>query len=100
MTAPRLTAYEQVAIWKTAYDAIKDELTPSVFRQRQAELNAQAGCPADCVLDHQHLSSGLTAGLILSRLLMANDRQAALVAAIITSTGVKMVSVGDITDEV
>lgn len=98
--ALRLTVHEQVALWMGAYEPIRDELTPPVFRQKQAELNAQAGCPADCVLDHQHLSSGLTAGLILSRLIMANDRTAALVAGIITTTGVKMVAQGDITDEV
>ena len=82
---------QKIKDWSAVYQFVSDTLTPRAFRDQQRDLNAQTGCPSDCVISHQHLSSGLQAGLILSRLLMANDRQAAIVAAIMTTSGVKWV---------
>jgi hypothetical protein len=90
------TVNQKVGDWKIAYDMLKPEITPPFFRQQLAMLQEQKACDYGCAIEHTHIQeSGLKASLILARILMANDRQAALVAAIITGVGVKVVPLAD-----
>lgn len=78
MTRPR-TPQEKVGDWYTAYVAVREEITPKLYRDELARLNATEG--------------GFVPALSLSRLLMANDRCAAVVAALLVAQGIKPVSV-------
>ena len=74
MSIPRTTE-QKVADWGTAYWAVSAELTPSAVRE---VLRTMQG-----VTD----PGSLSAAERLARLISANDRTAALVAAMLTTYG-------------
>lgn len=71
------TVYEKVADWKTAYDAIRVEITPDALRKVLAEMDGVDGI--------QQFQSYVS----LAKSVLANDRAAATVAALITQSGIK-----------
>lgn len=75
MTQGRTVA-DKVADWLLAYNAIRTEITPEAFRPLASLANAD---------DVNSINIGLAA----ARVIFANDRAAATVAALITSTGIK-----------
>lgn len=74
--APQRTTDQKVRDWFEVYQSIRDELTPAATRELLKLIHA--GTPAD----------QLGAGLNLARAVMANDRAAALAAAMLTQGGV------------
>ena len=75
------TVQEKVGDWKEAYDLIRAEITPEQFRGLQAlvsRVNEETYDPAVV-----HL------GMDVSRIVFANDRTAAEVAAELTKYSVK-----------
>lgn len=76
MTRP-VTPAERVAQWYEAYTAIRAELTPEAMRTILAEMNMVEGV------------AQLGSYMSLARNVMANDRAAAVVAAMLTATGIK-----------
>jgi hypothetical protein len=77
---------ERVGQWKMAFDAIRSELTPDQLRTILAEMNEVEGV------------AQLQSYMSLARNVMANDRAAATVAAMLTATGIKpvLMQYGDI----
>ena len=71
---------ERVGQWKTAFDAIREELTPAEMRRILAEMSTVNGI--------EQLQSYMS----LARNVMANDRAAATVAAMLVATGIKPTS--------
>jgi hypothetical protein len=80
------TVEEKIGDWKRAFDAVKVELTPPEFVDL-ARL-AHEG-KTDGVVNVQSVNIGLAA----ARIVFANDRAAATVAALVTQTGVKPMSI-------
>ena len=80
MTRP-VTVFERVGEWKTAFDAIREELTPTAMRTILAEMSEVEGV------------AQLSSYMSLARNVMANDRAAATVAAMLTATGIKPVQI-------
>lgn len=78
MTASR-TVPEKVGDWLDAYRAIREELTPEAFRVLTNLSTAN---------DVQSINVGMTA----ARVVFANDRAAATVAALLTQSGIKPTS--------
>ena len=74
------TVTQKIGGWKTAYDIVREELTPTDARALQDVVKAKEGLEAARIY------------VALSRIVMANDRTAAMVAALITQTGIKPVS--------
>ena len=71
------TVEDKVADWLLAYQAIKAELTPEAF----VTLAATA---------HQSDNvQGINIGIGMARLVFANDRAAATVAALLVQSGIK-----------
>jgi hypothetical protein len=68
-----------VGQWKAAFDAIRTELTPDQLRTILAEMELVEGV------------AQLQSYMSLARNVMANDRAAATVAAMLTATGIKPV---------
>ena len=68
--AARQTVPERVAAWFQAYSVIRDELTPAKERPLKA------------------ISDG-------ARVIAANDRTAALVAAMLVTSGIRPVAIGE-----
>lgn len=82
---------EKVADWFKAYEAVSAELSPPALR---ATLDGVINTPIP--QDPEGLltfNTRISASLGLARLLSANDRAAATVAALITQTGIKPTSV-------
>ena len=78
---------EKVGDWKRAFDAIAEELSPPALRET---LNAVINTPIS--QDPEGLlvyTQRMSAAMALARLVAANDRAAATVAALITQTGIK-----------
>lgn len=76
MTRP-VDVTERVGQWYGAYVAIRDELTPAAMREVLAKMNLVEGIDK------------LGSYMSLARNVMANDRTAATVAAMLTATGIK-----------
>jgi hypothetical protein len=72
---------QKIGDWKRAYDAIREELTPEAFRA----LTSLAGSNNDV--------QSINVGVQVARVVFANDRAAATVAALITQTGIKPVGI-------
>lgn len=77
---------ERVGHWHQAFEAIRAELTPAAMRTILAEMNEVQGI--------EQLGSYMT----LARNVMANDRTAAVVAAMLVTSGIRPLPMGD--DEV
>jgi hypothetical protein len=73
---------EKVGQWYTAYEAIRAELTPAPMRTILAEMSEVDGI------------AQLQSYMSLARNVMANDRAAATVAAMLVATGIKPIAVG------
>lgn len=76
MTRPS-SAHEKVSMWKVAFDAVREEITPAAMRTILAEMDQAEGV------------AQLQSYMSLARNVMANDRAAATVAALLVATGVK-----------
>ena len=76
MTATR-TTYEKVADWKAVFDAVREELTSRTLRVLLADMTAVEGV--------QQFKSYVD----LARSVMANDRAAGTIAALLTQSGIK-----------
>lgn len=74
---------EKVSDWFTAYRAIRDEITPEAFRSLTGLAQQQRD--EDGTFNVAAINVGMTA----ARVVFANDRAAATVAALITQTGIK-----------
>lgn len=75
------TTEQKIGDWKVAYDAIRVEITPPELRLILSEMQAVDGI--------QQFQSYVN----LARSVMANDRAAATVAALLTQSGIKTSSV-------
>jgi hypothetical protein len=64
-------------MWKVAFDAVREEITPAAMRTILAEMDQAEGV------------AQLQSYMSLARNVMANDRAAATVAALLVATGVK-----------
>ncbi len=84
MSANR-TVEEKVADWYKAYNAIRHEITPPEFRPLMALMATKDD-------DGGVNASIVNLGVAVSRIVMANDRAAATVAALLTTNGVKPVT--------
>lgn len=79
------TAAEKVNDWLTVYRAVQHELTPPEFRPLMALM--QTG------QDPEGINvQAVNIGVSVSRIVMANDRAAATVAALLTANGVKPIA--------
>jgi hypothetical protein len=76
MTTTR-TVVQKVGDWKEAFDPIREELTMPAMREVLAAMQS-----SDAMRD-------LPLYIQLARVVSANDRAAATVAALITQTGIK-----------
>lgn len=85
MATPRPLT-EKVGAWKQAYDAIREEITPPAMRTMLQ--NMTAANPAAEVGDIQAYAALVQASITLARLVSANDRAAAIAAAMLTQSGV------------
>jgi hypothetical protein len=75
------TVPEKVSDWLMAYNAIRAEITPPQLSKMFAVLTAgEATTPGEALTILQQSMS-------LARLIEANDRMAAMAAAVITSSG-------------
>jgi hypothetical protein len=74
------TVLQKIGDWKEAYDMIRPEITPDAFRVLTSLSSAA---------DPQSINVGMTA----ARVVFANDRAAATIAALITQTGIKPTSI-------
>lgn len=71
------SVFDKVGDWKLAFDAISEELTPRSVREIKT------------IMESEKVDVGaLAAAERLARLIAANDRAAALAAAVLTSVGV------------
>ena len=86
MTRP-IDVAERYTQWSQAYEAVRRDITPDDMRTALTELKTLAGI------------EDLQAYMSLARNVMANDRTSAVVAAMLTATGIKPVQVGEV-DEV
>jgi hypothetical protein len=75
--SPAEQAQAKIGLWKQAFDAVAEELTPVALRSMLATLQSN------------EQMRDLPLYIQLARLVAANDRAAATVAAIITATGIK-----------
>lgn len=82
------TAAQKVGDWKFAFDAIKVELTPDATRNVLATLQTRA--PAEGESEAAYLQDQLAIAQQVARIVAANDRTSAIVAAMITQNGVKV----------
>jgi hypothetical protein len=76
-----VTVPERVGQWLQAYEAIRAELTPAQMRTILSEMDEVEGV------------AQLGSYMSLARNVMANDRAAAMVAAMLTTTGIRPMSV-------
>ena len=76
MTATR-SVTEKIGDWNMAYGAVREELTPNTLRVLLAEMTAVEGV--------QQFKSYVD----LARSVMANDRAAGTIAALLTQSGIK-----------
>jgi formate dehydrogenase maturation protein FdhE len=76
MTRP-VDVTERVGQWKQAYDAIREELTPNALRDILAAMEQVEGV------------AQLGSYMSLARNVMANDRAAGTIAAMLVATGIK-----------
>lgn len=82
---------QKVGDWKSAYDAIKVELTPPGWKEElKAHINQELPGDSDVVTA---FIARTNATMALARLLAANDRAAGTIAALITQTGIKPAAV-------
>ena len=80
MTATR-TTNEKVGDWLTVFNAVREELTPPTLRTILAEMQSVDGV--------QQFRSYVD----LARTVMANDRAAGTIAALLTQSGIKPTSI-------
>lgn len=80
MTRP-VDVTERIGQWKQAFDAVREEITPAQLRTILAEMEVVEGV------------AQLSSYMQLARNVMANDRAAATVAAMLVATGIKPVAV-------
>jgi len=78
------TVQEKVGDWYAAYEVIREQITPQEFRPMLALMGAT---DADGITNVQAVNLGVA----VARIVMANDRAAAQVAAMLTTNGVKIV---------
>lgn len=76
MTRP-VTVEQRVGEWFKAFEAVREELTPKSMRDILASMEQVDGV------------AQLGSYMSLARNVMANDRAAATVAAMLTATGIK-----------
>ena len=82
---------EKVGDWKVAFDAVAAELNPQALRdQLDAVINTPIPQDPEGLLVY---TQRMNASMALARLVSANDRAAATVAALITQTGIKPTAV-------
>lgn len=78
MTAKR-DAVEIVSDWVTVFRALREEITPAVLRDLAALRNSAN--------DDEH-QPAIAVGMAATRIVFANDRAAAIAAAMMTQGGV------------
>lgn len=87
MTSRLRTREDKVGDWKQAFDSVAAELTPNELRER---MNVLLSVPLpddpDNVITY---TARMNTAMALARLIAANDRAAATVAALLTATGIK-----------
>lgn len=86
MSTPRTTAEEKVTSWAAVFEALRAEITPPVMRQVLDKMTAKD-------------PTNIPAYVALARLVTANDRAAALCAAMLVAAGVKPVIVEGLADD-
>lgn len=74
------TTSQKVGDWKGAYDAIREELTPAPLRVILATMTEVEGV------------AQLASYMQLASAVMANDRAAGTIAAMLTANGIKPVA--------
>ena len=84
MSTPRTTAEEKVGAWSRVFEALREEITPQAMR---GLLDAMT--PVKQEDNRETTVLALQAYVSLARLVTANDRAAALSAAMLVSAGVK-----------
>ena len=73
----RTTVLDKIGQWKTAFDMISPEITPQAYRDVLVTMKGVAD------------PGTLNAAERLARMISANDRAAALVAAMLVSSGIR-----------
>lgn len=82
MSVPdRRTTQERVSDWWAVYSAIKAELSPEALRTLQRFATPQVTAEGEQQFDPATINLGMN----IARMVTANDRMAALAAAILTS---------------
>jgi hypothetical protein len=83
---PRLrTTEDKVSDWYTVFGAVRDELTPAPFR---GLIDKMTNFPVAEGTDAAAYASLVQSSMGIARLISANDRAAAVVAAMLTQSGV------------
>lgn len=90
MTRP-VEVEEKVGMWARAYETIKSDLTPTLLRDLNSTL-MEAVKATDSAEDPMTYLSRVNAAVNISRVVFANDRAAATVAAMLVATGIKPVA--------
>ena len=85
MAAPQRTVEQKVGDTVAAYNALRDEVTPTPMRSL---INKMAEVPMGPDSDVAAYASLVQASLALARVVAANDRAAMIAAAMITQSGV------------
>lgn len=81
------TVEEKVAQWYTAYTAVAAEVNPQALRDRLNEvINTPIPQDPEGILVY---TQRMNASMALARLVSANDRAAATVAALLVQSGIK-----------
>lgn len=82
MSTPRTTLEEKVGAWSRTFAVLREDLTPEVMRKMLASMNTEGPTPTE-----------VQAYVALARVVTANDRAAALSAAMLVSGGYRPVPV-------
>lgn len=96
MSTPRTSVEEKVGAWAAAFTALREEITPSLMREVLTKMQVPIQDPNT---DAQTYMAALQSYIALARLVTANDRAAALAAAMMVSAGVKPVLVEGMSDD-
>lgn len=77
------TVEDKFSDWLTMYNAVRSTITPEEFRPLMALIGTK---PDEAGMVN---AEAINIGVAISRIVMANDRMAASVAALLTANGVK-----------
>ena len=95
MTRER-TVTQKVGDWNTAFEATREAITPAGLRNL---IDRLASFPVNDATDAAAYASLVQSSMSVARIVAANDRAAAISAAMLTQSGVSRPVIGDTIEE-